>query len=210
MEIRNTTVESFLKGFGFSVLLCLYCGFFAVVRAREVLRGFDFFELLHFVFNVTVALLFLVRRKPAVVSMNLMHWMVAVITSCSGFLFVREGTNSYPVLVVAGDALISVAAFLALGAALILGRSFGFLPALRRVKTQYVYQIVRHPMYLSSIILRLGYLLKNPSIYNLVLCMALIVLYDKRAKYEEQILSHDRAYVDYLRRVKYRFVPGIY
>jgi len=90
-----------------------------------------------------------------------------------------------------------------------LGRSFDIFPALRHVKTQYVYQIVRHPIYLSALVLRLGYLLKNPSIYNTVLLMTVAVLYDRRAKYEEDILSHDRSYVDYLQQVKYRFVPGV-
>jgi hypothetical protein len=37
-----------------------------------------------------------------------------------------------------------------------------------------------------------------------------VVLYDRRAKYEEDILSHDRLYAEYLQRVKYRFVPGVY
>jgi protein-S-isoprenylcysteine O-methyltransferase Ste14 len=65
-------------------------------------------------------------------------------------------------------------------------------------------------MYLSSIIIKLGYVLKNPSIYNTLLLMVITVLYVKRAKYEENIMSHDNSYVDYLQQVKYRFIPGIY
>lgn len=94
--------------------------------------------------------------------------------------------------------------------AFILGRSYDFLPALRRVKTQYLYKIVRHPMYLSSIIIKLGYVLKNPSVYNVLLLAVVVILYDRRAKYEEDIMSHDNLYVDYLQQVKYRFVPGVY
>ena len=125
-------------------------------------------------------------------------------------LFFREGTNSNPILLFTADVLILFALFLGIVAALILGRSYDFLPALRHVKTEYVYQIVRHPMYLSSIIIKLGYVLKNPSIYNTLLLMVIIVLYDKRAKYEEDIMSHNNSYVDYLQQVKYRFIPGIY
>jgi len=84
------------------------------------------------------------------------------------------------------------------------------LPALRHVKTQYLYTIVRHPMYLSSIIIKLGYALKNPSVYNILFLAVVIILYDRRAKYEEDIMSHDNSYVDYLQQVKYRFIPGIY
>jgi protein-S-isoprenylcysteine O-methyltransferase Ste14 len=91
-------------------------------------------------------------------------------------------------------------------------RSFVFsaLLSLRRVKTRCFYQVVRHPIYLSALVLCLGYILKNPSICNAALLIVVAVLYDKRAKYEEDILSHDRSYVDYLQQVRYRFVPGVY
>jgi protein-S-isoprenylcysteine O-methyltransferase Ste14 len=142
--------------------------------------------------------------------MNPIHWTVALITSFSGYFFLREGTNSNLVLLVTADVLIFVSFIFGLVAALILGRSMDFLPALRRVKTQYLYQIVRHPMYLSLILLRLGYVLKNPSIYNFLLFMVFTILYDKWARYEEGVMSHNNSYVDYLHTVKYRFVPGIY
>jgi protein-S-isoprenylcysteine O-methyltransferase Ste14 len=210
MEIRNPTVETFLKSFAFSVLLSLYCAIFAALHARALLKGFDVFELLHLAYNVTVALFFLIRTRPSMVSMNLLHWTVALLTSFSGFFFVRKGSNPHAVLLLAGDTLLGAGVLLGLAAALVLGRSFDIFPALRRVKTQYVYQIVRHPIYLSTMVLRLGYILKNPSIYNTVLLMIVAVLYDRRAKYEEDILSHDRSYVDYQQQVKYRFVPGVY
>ena len=41
-------------------------------------------------------------------------------------------------------------------------------------------------------------------------CAILAVLYNRRAKYEESILSQDCSYIDYLRQVKYRCVPGVY
>lgn len=210
MEIKNTTIESFLKSFGFSFLLFLFWGSFTLIHVRTLLKGFDFTELLWLIYNVTISLLFLIRVKPAVVSMNLFHWMVALITSFSGFFFLRQGTNSNPVLLFTADSLVLFAIFLGIVTAFILGRSYDFLPALRHVKTRYLYQIVRHPMYLSSIIIKLGYVLKNPSIYNILLLMIIIVLYDKRAKYEENIMSHSTSYVDHLQQVKYRFIPGIY
>lgn len=209
MEIRNTTVESFLKSFAFSFLLCLLWGAFTFIQAQAILKGFDFTELLWLVYNVTISLLFLIRIRPLAVSMNPVHWTVALITSFSGFFFLRGGTNNYALLLTA-DVLIYSALLLGIVTAIILGRSYDFLPALRYVKTKYVYQIVRHPMYLSSIAIKLGYVLKNPSIYNAVLVGVIIVLYDQRAKYEEEIMSHDDSYKGYLQRVKYRFMPGIY
>jgi protein-S-isoprenylcysteine O-methyltransferase Ste14 len=142
--------------------------------------------------------------------MNPAHWIVALVTSFSGFFFSRTDASYNSVLLFAVDSLIIFAVFLGIMTAFILGRSYDFLPALRRVKTQYLYKIVRHPMYLSSIIIKLGYVLKNPSIYNILLLAVVIILYDRRSKYEEGIMSHDNSYVDYLQQVKYRFVPGIY
>lgn len=210
MEIRNATLDSFLKSFPLSVLLSLGCAMLAAPHARALLKGFDAFELLHLAYNLTVAFLFLIRTRPSLVSMSLLHWAVALLTSFSGFLFVRNGSNPYAVLWRTGDTLIGAGVLFAFAAALVLGLSFDLFPALRRVKTQYVYQIVRHPIYLSALVLRLGYVLKNPSIYNAVLLLLVAVLYDRRAKYEEDILSHDRSYVEYLQQVKYRFVPGVY
>ena len=60
---------------------------------------------------------------------------------------------------------------------------------------------------------KLGYVLKNPSVYsvyNVLLWAVIVFLYDKLAKYEEGIMSRDKSYVYYLDQVKYRFVPGIY
>ena len=65
-------------------------------------------------------------------------------------------------------------------------------------------------MYLGAMFFRLGYVLKNPSIYNVLLLVVVIILYDRRAKYEEDIMSNDNSYVDYSQKVKYRFIPGIY
>ena len=210
MEIKNTKIEAFLKSLTFSILLCLFWGFFTLNNALTVIRSFDFVELLWLIYNATISLLFLIRTRPLVVSMNPVHWAVALVTSFSGFFFLRVDTNENSVLFFTAKVLIVSALFLAIASSFILGRSYDFLPALRNVKTQYLYQIVRHPMYLSSIIIKLGYVLKNPSIYNILLSAMIIFLYDKRAGYEEEIMSHNDSYVNYLQRVKYRFIPGVY
>ena len=210
MEIKNPTIESFLKSFTFSFLLFLFWGYFCLTGIQTLLKGFDFIQSLWLIYNVTISLLFLIRVRPTVVSMNPAHWIVALITSFSGFFFSGTGANHNSVLLFMADSLIIFAVLGGIMTAFILGRSYDFLPALRGVKTQYLYKIVRHPMYLSSIIIKLGYALKNPSVYNLLLLAVVIILYDRRAKYEEDIMSHDNSYVDYLQQVKYRFVPGIY
>lgn len=209
VEIKNRTIESFLKSRNFSFLLCLFWGYFTFIHTRTLLKGFDLTELLWLAYNVTISLLFLIRVRPSVVSMNIIHWATALITSFSGFFFM-EGANSKPILLLTSEVLIVFAILLGIVTAIILERSYDFLPALRHVKTRYVYQIVRHPMYVSSIIIKLGYALKNASMYNSVLSVVIIVLYDRRARFEEDVMSHDDSYVEYMKKVKYRFIPGIY
>ena len=209
MEIKNTKIESFLKSFAFSLLLCLYVGFSAVTRTRSLLDEFELIEFLRLIYCVAASLFFLIRIKPSLVSMNPVHWIVALITSFSAHFFIREDSSAF-FLQDTAYALVILAHLIGLPAIFTLGRSFGLFPALRKVKTKYVYQFVRHPMYLASIFFKLGYVLKNPSVYNVLLLAVVVVLYDRRAKYEEDIMSYDNSYVDYLQQVKYRFVPGIY
>ena len=210
MEIKSNLIESFFKSFLFSFLLFLFWGCLSLIHIQVLLRGFDFTELLWLIYNVIISLLFLIRVKPEVVSMNPIHWMVALITSFSGFFFFRVDTNENSLLSLTADTLIVFAVLLGIVTALVLGRSYDFLPALRYVKTKFVYRFVRHPMYLSSIIIKLGYVLKNPSVYNILLSAVIIILYDRRAKYEEEIMSHNNSYIEYLRQVNYRFIPMVY
>lgn len=210
MEIKNAKIESFLKSWTFSFLLCLFWSYFCITGIQSLIKRFDFIQLLWLIYNVIISLLFLIRIRPVIVSMNLAHWTVALVTSFSGFFFSRTVTNHNHVLLHILDAMIIFAVFLGIITAIILGRSYDFLPALRGVKIRYVYNIIRHPMYLSSMIIKTAYTLRNPSLYNLLLWGIIIFLYDKRARYEESIMSNDNSYSNYMQKVKYRFVPGIY
>lgn len=144
-QIRNVKIESFMKSYTFSVLLFLVWGSFSVFRGLTLLERFGFTELLWFVYNVIISLLFLIQMRPAVVSMNPLHWLVAMFTSFSGFIFARQVTDNGSVLSFAAGALILFGLVVGITFAINLGRSYDFLPALRNVKTNYIYAIVRHP-----------------------------------------------------------------
>jgi hypothetical protein len=91
-----------------------------------------------------------------------------------------------------------------------LGRSFGLLAGNRGVKTQGAYQIVRHPAYASYMLVQLGYVLENPSLWNIGIFAVVIVGQLTRIHQEEETLSRDPRYVRYARQVRNRLVPGIY
>jgi protein-S-isoprenylcysteine O-methyltransferase Ste14 len=95
-------------------------------------------------------------------------------------------------------------------AALIRGRSYDFLPALRGMQTGWLQRSVRHPMYASSILIRATYLLQNMSWFNVVTFAIMVWLYDCRAAREEDVMGTYPRYRAYKERVRYRFVPGFY
>lgn len=91
-----------------------------------------------------------------------------------------------------------------------LRRSFGLLPANRGVVALGPYQIVRHPMYLSYFIADVGFLLANFGWRNLIVVLVSCVLQIWRLLREERLLSEDDAYRQYMRRVRYRLLFGLF
>ena len=91
-----------------------------------------------------------------------------------------------------------------------LGRSFGLLPAHRGVVVRGVYQMVRHPIYLSYMLTHVGYLLAVFSWHNLLLFVLLYTLQVIRILREEALLSADPAYRAYMHKVRWRLIPLVF
>jgi len=109
-----------------------------------------------------------------------------------------------------GDVLVTLAAFLSLAGLLALGRRFGIRPALRGVVTGGPYLLVRHPIYLSYLIADVGYNLQEWNAGTLLLTLMGwgSLLYRIRA--EESVLAQDPRWADYVARVRYRLLPGVW
>jgi protein-S-isoprenylcysteine O-methyltransferase Ste14 len=72
------------------------------------------------------------------------------------------------------------------------------------------YRAVRHPIYTGVVALALGVSLARQTAAGLVLTVALAVLFDQKARYEERLLARDPAYAAYRARTRKRFLPAIY
>lgn len=73
------------------------------------------------------------------------------------------------------------------------------------------YRFVRHPMYAGFILFAIGTALLLGSLYGLVGALLLILMIAWRAVREEQVLKRElEGYVEYVNRVKYRFIPYVW
>lgn len=69
---------------------------------------------------------------------------------------------------------------------------------------------MRHPIYLSYLVTALGIVIRHPSIYNGAVALAGILLILWRIKFEERLLAQEPSYREYVARVRYQLIPGLY
>ena len=74
-----------------------------------------------------------------------------------------------------------------------------------------LYSIIRHPMYLSTILLFLSIPLVLGSLFSFLIFMLYPIIIIKRIKNEEQVLEQGlKGYLEYKKKVKYRVIPFIW
>ncbi len=187
-------------------------GYGAAYRAYHSWLGdeFDFVEAVFFAHNLLLVLIVLARRDHVSIDRNVFRQGVALVAFFSGIAFDTEPTAPAAWMITAAKATTVVALVLGSIVLLNLGRSFGIMIALRKVKTGGLYRVVRHPMYLTDTIWRTAFILQNPSSFNVALYLAATACYVYRAVLEERFLIQDPEYQAYMERVRYRFIPGVY
>jgi len=133
-------------------------------------------------------------------------------TLCATFYFlafsIEPGIRLVPEVLAAGMQVAGL--FVQIYAKWSLRRSFGLLPANRGVVVAGPYRIVRHPMYLGYFVTDLGFLVANFGVRNVVVVLAQWTLQVVRIVKEEQLLSNDSTYREYMSRVRYRLVHGVF
>jgi len=156
--------------------------------------------------ELTVAVLFVLRRPAFTTSRSIVAWGATAIGTC-GMLGARPAYD--PVLGL-GSLYIAVqlvGAGLAVASAVALGRSFGLVAANRGVCTRGPYRVVRHPLYAAYLLAVTGYVLENPSAWNVALYFVVMAFQAVRIATEERCLDADAEYRRYRERVKRRVVP---
>jgi protein-S-isoprenylcysteine O-methyltransferase Ste14 len=159
--------------------------------------------------ELLVAVLFIVRRSPQGTSRSLVAWVATGVGSFA-ILFVRPDYNPLFGLGTLYTWIQLVGMLCAVTSLLGLGRSFGLVAANRGIKVSGAYRLVRHPAYASYFIAEIGYVLENPSYWNLGILLVVVAGQLVRIAKEEQFLGTDPAYRAYCRRVRYRLIPFVY
>jgi protein-S-isoprenylcysteine O-methyltransferase Ste14/uncharacterized membrane protein (UPF0127 family) len=159
--------------------------------------------------NSVLCVLFLTRRESRNTSPHVLDWIVPFLTVALSLILRPHDAVDGPLSVLSGSLQIAGIAALCISL-LSLGRSFGVVPANRGIKMHGLYRVVRHPVYASELVFYLGFLLGNMSNVNLSFVFLIVLGQIYRAFSEERLLKEEASYGEYLRKVRYRLVPGVF
>ena len=175
-------------------------------KAGELFHFVEFTFLLHI---LVLLVLVVIRTRHLEIDRNIFHQLVALAAFFSGLGIGGQKATS-EVLIWSARTVTFIALVLGILSQLNLGRSFGILIARRRIRTDWLYRIVRHPMYVTDILFLIGMILKMPSWLNAAVLAFGVGCYVYRARLEEKFLSQNEEYREYMKRVRYRFVPWVF
>lgn len=187
-------------------LLASLFGFFAYAHFIKFLDTRELSLLFIITSETLTTAFFIFRSNPKTVSTIPSDWAVAIIGSFAP-LFFRPAT--YGVLPQA-EALILLGIMLQIAGLISLNRSFALVAAKREIKTSWMYRVVRHPLYASYFLIFGGYVLVHTTAMNLTIYMITMTFLCIRAFREENHLSLDPIYRNYMLDVRYRVIPYVF
>jgi protein-S-isoprenylcysteine O-methyltransferase Ste14 len=159
--------------------------------------------------ETSVMLFTLIRRPTGNISLRPGDWMLATTATLAPLMidFNIEPNQSFAYV---GLFLLLFGNCWQAWAKLILRRSFGITPANRGIKISGAYRFVRHPMYAGYLAVHAGYLSVMFSPFNLMVYSIAWTAQVLRLLAEERLLGEDPAYRDYMSKVRWRLVPGVF
>jgi protein-S-isoprenylcysteine O-methyltransferase Ste14 len=192
------------------VILAFY---FLVGYARSFFFDLQFqssfllYQTLFLSYQVTALALFAIRKSMLVFSPRIFDYVYTLVALVSPMFF-RPAVALSGSLV--GDLFVLVGAVLTVGAVLSLNNSFGIGPENRGIKTNGIYRIVRHPMYLGYLLTEAGFVLNNFSLFNLLILGIASVFLVLRLQGEERLLKEDTAYQAYAQTTRWKLLPLLF
>ena len=177
--------------------------------AHRVYVATNPFAPLVMVAETSVVIFVLLRRPTEAISLRLGDWLLAI-TATYAPLLIRRAPSARPALIPLAVGLVLFGNVVQIAAKLFLRRSFGIAPANRGIKSDGMYRFVRHPMYAGYLFVHIGIFLLMPSLLNLAVYIIGWWAQILRLLAEERLLSQDAAYREYMAKVRWRLVPGLF
>ncbi len=199
-----------------SQLLNIYIAVnFLIFAVRKLYTDFSDgtmdFTLVSFTIQSTALIIYiLIRKQHKIIDSNYFHQLIALTAFFSGMVFILLPQTGGENEKLASNIIIFISNVLGVLTIINLGKSFGILIAVREVKTGGLYSIVRHPMYGTDILLRIGFVISHFTWMSVLLMIISISCYLYRAILEERLLSTQDEYKQYMKKVKYRLIPYIF
>lgn len=209
-DFRSAIEQSSLSGVGLAftnMLLATFFVFFAIANAKSFIVEPRLSVFLIVVTETIVAVFLVVRRDPDETLHSWQAWLTTTCGTLAPFLL-RPVESSADIL--AGNALQIVGFALQISALIALNRCLGLLPAHRGVKSNGLYRLVRHPLYMAYVITYIGYYLNNPSIGNLGIVISGTGFLVMRIRYEEGLLINYPKYAEYAVKTRWRLFPAVW
>jgi protein-S-isoprenylcysteine O-methyltransferase Ste14 len=209
-------IKEFFKKYETLVNIVLFLSFaglgMQMLYQKVVLtKTFNSVELGFIIESMALAIVILCRKPFRFVDTNLFDQTIALIAFFSGAVLFRDQPITGGLLTFRISQFIVLCAnVLGLIILVNLGRSFGILIALRELKSTGLYAFVRHPMYATDILLRIGFVISHCNRLSVIVVLISTACYGYRAILEERFLSQQPEYRDYMHKVKYRFIPAIF
>lgn len=150
------------------------------------------------------------RRSPVRISNNLWFWVVASLNTYYNLLtagLVRGGSAIAPASLINTLAVLGI--WIVLLGRLSLGRNIGLVPAQRRIVTTGMYRYVRHPIYTAYFFCALSLWASCCSWLNTLVIGVGCFLYVLKTFMEESFLRQDPEYAAYMKKVRWRWFPGL-
>ena len=180
---------------------------FAIVNIRYSIESGRVIGLGVGLLGLWSAVLFCVRRPPALVSRSAPIWLAAYLGTFGASLL-RPGGPHVGWLDTCGLVLQGIGIVVGGLSLAALGRSLGLVPAHRGLVTSGAYSILRHPLYASYVLADVGYLLQSPRAWNVAVLAVVWTCQVVRILSEEKLLGTDAAYRAYARQTRWRLIPG--
>ncbi|AYC32610.1 isoprenylcysteine carboxylmethyltransferase family protein [Pseudomonas cavernae] len=206
MSQTSKLLQSSRLNFYSGMFLAVVWGMFAYAHILQFQKTHELSPLIFCLSETLTAIFFIFRSDPETVSTIPFDWLVAIGGTFAP-LFFRPA--SWGILPLASTAIIAGACIQIL-ALISLNRSFALVAAKRKIKTAWMYRIVRHPIYASYCLIFTGYVLTNTTLANVAIYAVTIGLLCIRIFREERHLALDPQYREYMIDVRYRLIPLIF